>query len=697
MAGLCKWKVQRSKLNSISGLPGFLKGVICLFLYCALFKPVLLYQPLAAGNVTKVSKRKLNAKSSFGQNLKNLQKEIVQLRTIADFTYDWEILEDPDGNILYVSPACKRITGYPPSSFKKNAELRKLIIVDDDIPAWESHQKEIRNKPGLHEIQFRIKTKDGKIKWIEHACQPVTGSDGKFKGYRSSNRDVTERKKTEDTLLEQVKIQQTFLDNFPPVSMLLRPKTREIVACNKAGKDVGASPGKICYETWGQSDKPCTWCQAGKLWQTGEAQHLVTEGLGIMWDAHWIPISDDLYLHYAYDITEKFRISEELAKRDKLETVGVLAGGIAHDFNNILGGVLGNISLAKMEISPESEAYEILNAAEKATIRAAALTKKLLTFSKGGLPVKEKTNMLDVIKESAEFILSGSNVLGQYQFSDDIETINVDKGQFSQAIQNLTINAVDAMPHGGILNFIAESSNLEQENQMNLPEGDYVKLICKDQGSGIPSDIIEKIFDPFFSTKPKGSGLGLSTTYSIIEQHGGHIGVESTVGQGTTFTIHLPLTANATSDEIKTISSYEKVTNLTDSSASGHILIMDDEEIMRDLPKRILSKAGYKVECTKNTPETILLYKDGIKKGEPFDLVILDLTIRGENGGKRTVKLLKKINENVKAIVCSGYTDDLVMSDSKDYGFCDSILKPYQPDELLHVISNCIDSEKCLP
>lgn len=503
-------------------------------------------------------------------------------RTIADFAYDWEMWETPDKEYKYVSPACERITGYPPQKFIENANFLRSIIVDTDIPAWEEHQEKKQRQSTLDEVQFRIRRKDGEIVWVERACQPVVDGEGDFKGWRSSSRDVTER----------------------------------------------------------------------------------------------------------------VQLQEELAKREKLEAVGVLAGGIAHDFNNILGGVLGNILLAKSDTVPNCEVYRTLATAEKATLRAARLTQQLLTFSKGGAPVKEMAVLVDVVKESAEFALSGSNVFGRYCFPDDMTPVNVDAGQISQVVQNLTLNACQAMPEGGVMVVSLDMCAVPPVNSMGLKPGNYARLIFVDQGEGIPAEIIGRIFDPFFSTRPTGSGLGLATCYSIVKKHGGHIEVNSTVGQGSTFTVYLP--ANGQTKSLPSvIGAPAKVASMdVVGTVSGRILVMDDEAIMRDLAAKSLTRVGYIVECAQNTPETVTMFKDALASGKPYDLVILDLTIRGENGGERAVRLLQDIDPDVKAIVFSGYSKDPVMANCKDYGFCGAVKKPFAPSDLVEAIRKVLDSGK---
>lgn len=381
------------------------------------------------------------------------------------------------------------------------------------------------------------------------------------------------------------------------------------------------------------------------------------------------------------DVTEKQKLEKELLKIQKLESIGVLAGGIAHDFNNLLTGILGNISLAKtMYKNPEDKVFESLESAEKATLRARDLTQQLLTFSKGGAPVLKTANIAELLKDSAEFALRGSNVRCEFSIPDDIWQVKVDEGQMSQVINNIIINADQAMPEGGLISLSAENVTVEEESPLPLKPGRYVKVSIQDQGIGIPEGHLQKIFDPYFTTKQKGNGLGLTTAYSIVKNHDGHIAVESQLGAGATFSIYIP----AVSESVR---SKKKEVREKPVMGSGRILVMDDEEMIRDLAYRMLSKIGYEAVVAKDGSEAIELYKKAKESGRPFKAVIMDLTVPGGMGGKEAIQKLIEIDSKVKAIVSSGYSTDPVMSNFKKYGFSDVVVKPYGIKELSNVLS----------
>ncbi|MEA2110119.1 MAG: PAS domain S-box protein, partial [Pseudomonadota bacterium] len=381
------------------------------------------------------------------------------------------------------------------------------------------------------------------------------------------------------------------------------------------------------------------------------------------------------------DVTDKKKREEELLKIKKLESVGVLAGGIAHDFNNILTAILGNISLADMYIEKENKAHLRLKEAEKASLRAKDLTQQLLTFSKGGDPVRETTSITQVITDSADFVLHGSNVLCRYAIPEDLWLVDIDTGQMSQVIQNLVINARHAMPEGGEINISGENiADITKETGLSLPEEKYIKITIADTGGGIPEKYLDKIFDPYFSTKQQGSGLGLAVTHSIINKHDGHIFVRSKSGEGTTFIIYLP----AAAEQISRDAGAEA--QAPEKTARGTILVMDDEEMIQNLAKAMLSRFGHEVLQAKDGREAIVIFQEHQGSDNPVDVIIMDLTIPGGMGGKEAIKEILKIDPEAKAIVSSGYANDPVMANYRQYGFKASIGKPFKMAQLKETI-----------
>jgi len=378
------------------------------------------------------------------------------------------------------------------------------------------------------------------------------------------------------------------------------------------------------------------------------------------------------------DVSEKRRIEQELMKADKLNSLGILAGGIAHDFNNILTAILGNIILAKEFTRPGEKIYERLIEAEKASLRAKGLAQQLLTFSSGGAPIKKTMFISKLLKESVLFALSGSNVQCEFSISNNLWAVEIDEGQINQAINNLIINAIQSMPEGGRIKLTAENVTVSEGEK----KGRYVKISIVDQGIGIPKEHLPKIFEPYFTTKQKGSGLGLAIVYSIIKKHDGYIEVETELGVGTTFKVYLPASLK---NVFVRKGLKEKI-----QTGKGKILVMDDEESVRKVVGEMLVFLGYEVEFAKEGIEAIELYKKAKAQGQPFDAIIMDLTIPIGMGGKETINKLLEIDPTVKAIVSSGYSTDPVMTEFTKYGFKGFIIKPFKIKELGEVLYRVI-------
>ena len=377
-----------------------------------------------------------------------------------------------------------------------------------------------------------------------------------------------------------------------------------------------------------------------------------------------------------HDVTEEEMTKKELLKVKKLESLGVLAGGIAHDFNNILTAILGNIELARFSLDSDNEVCSLLTDAEEASLRAKDLTRQLLTFSKGGDPAKKTNPIGKTIIESANFVLHGSPVSSQFSISDDLWLVDFDSGQISQVIQNLVLNSKHAMPEGGEIKInCANIVDIRSEISLPLLGNAFIKITVEDTGCGIAEKYMEKIFDPYFTTKQEGSGLGLAICHSIISKHNGHIAVQSKMGEGTTFTIYLPASEN----QIPRVPNKEADNPKT---IKAKILIMDDEQFVQDISKQMLGRLGHEVLQAKNGREAIEIIKDHRSCGRPFDVIIMDLTIPGGMGGKDAIQEILKIDPDVKAVVASGYSNDPVMADYRQYGFKASIAKPFLLAEL---------------
>ncbi len=384
----------------------------------------------------------------------------------------------------------------------------------------------------------------------------------------------------------------------------------------------------------------------------------------------------------ARDTTDAVRVEAERTRASKLSALGVLAGGLAHDFNNILTAIVGNISLAQLDDTTASQRMNLAEA-EKACLRAKGLTQQLLTFSKGGAPVKKLIVLQDLIREAAGFALRGSNVRCEFRVSDNLWAIDADENQIVQVVHNLVLNAAQAMPGGGVVEIRAD--NIVVDADGDNPGRPQVRIVVRDRGVGIPQDHLGKIFDPYFTTKSLGSGLGLATSYSIVTAHGGEIGVQSVVDQGTTMTVCLPAVGYACRP-------VPADTRPTLAQGRGRILIMDDEAPVRDVARAMLSRLGYRTEVAADGRAAIEAYTHARASGDPFHAVIMDLTIPGGMGGKDAVKALLEIDPGVTAIVSSGYADAPVMAEYERYGFKGVVPKPFTIADLSRLLQQVLAS-----
>ena len=378
------------------------------------------------------------------------------------------------------------------------------------------------------------------------------------------------------------------------------------------------------------------------------------------------------------DISAQKRLEQEILRARKVESVGVLAGGIAHDFNNLLTGIMGNISLANKFAGTDERIIKRLAEAEKACQRATALTQQLLTFSKGGTPVRQIICIADLLRESTAFALRGTNVRADTCIAENLWPVSVDAGQLKQVIHNIVLNAAQAMPDGGTVRVEAENLVVDAGSSLPLSEGRYLRIAMIDHGCGIPADIRPNIFDPYFTTKTHGSGLGLATAYAIIAKHDGYLTADSQVGVGTTFTIYLPA-----SDQH--VASVQPMSVMPDCAAA-RILVMDDDEAIRELLSEMLTSLGYEAICVQDGAEAITAYQQAQAAGQPFAAVILDVTVPGGIGGKEAMTHLRTIDPEVHAILSSGYAHDSVMANFVHYGFREVITKPYTVDRLRQVL-----------
>ncbi|GFO58760.1 hypothetical protein GMST_10850 [Geomonas silvestris] len=381
------------------------------------------------------------------------------------------------------------------------------------------------------------------------------------------------------------------------------------------------------------------------------------------------------------DMRTRKLIQDQTLRTQKLESLGVLAGGIAHDFNNVLTGVLGNISFAQALVPEDHPALTPLKDAEEASLRAAELARQLLTFARGGKPIKKRVLVRQLLEDSVALALSGSRVVAAMRLADDVDALEADPGLVTQAFSNILINAAQAMPEGGTVSVEGRRLRLGRRNTLGVPTGTYLRISFRDEGTGIPEALQRRIFDPYFSTKPGSSGLGLASAYTIIVNHGGHIDVRSRAGKGATIICHLPASGELPAPLLKPRPSPAPTT-----PQRGAVLIMDDEHIVRKVATKMLESLGYRVTACSSGEQAIERYQEGLRAGRPYLAVLMDLTIPAGMGGKEAAREILNLDPQARLVVSSGYFDDPVMADYRAFGFCAVMPKPYKLAELALVM-----------
>jgi PAS domain S-box-containing protein len=628
------------------------------------------------------------------ERTRELEESRKYINNVIKSMNDMLIVINPDGKIKTINKAVERTLGYNEEELV--GQSIGIIFTDEDSIPLQQSLYDGSIIAGLSQnIEKIFISKYEKRITVLFSSSVLYDEHDKIQGIVFLAHDITERKLIEDALRTSEEKYRRVVDNANEAIFVAQNgilKFANLRATQISGYSEEELTSKPFIEFIFQDDQQTVAERhQGRLKGEDIPSSYVTRIVSKQMDVKWVELNivpivwegNPATLNFMEDITEKRRMEEDLLRVQKLESIGILAGGIAHDFNNILTGIMGNVSLAKMLVNNGEKAFERLTVAENACLQAKKLTQQLLTFSKGGVPIIKPTDIKELLIESSNFVLRGANTKCEFSIADNIWNAEVDAGQIGQVISNLIINADQAMPEGGVINVQAVNVILEERNTLMLKGGQYVKITIEDHGVGIHEENIKRIFDPYFTTKQKGNGLGLTIVYSIIRKHNGQITVESQLGLGTKFQIYLP--AFLVDIQIKKEESKEKIV-----FGKGKILVMDDEETIRDLAYEMLSSMGYEVNSAIDGFEAMELYKNAIESNQPFDAVIMDLTIPGGLGGKETLSKIVEIDPDVRAIVSSGYSDDPVMSDFQKYGFKDFIAKPYKTAELSEVVNRVI-------
>jgi two-component system cell cycle sensor histidine kinase/response regulator CckA len=578
----------------------------------------------------------------------------------------------------------------------------------DDRGVFFSRFKAFYNNPADKRLEFRIVKKDRSFLYVSMEGRRISQSEiSAPRDDRSDHlfltiSDITDRKRTEQAIVRaKTQWEQTF-DSVPDLIAIINEKS-EIVRVNQAlANRLGVTPnacvGKPCCEIFNEDEATTTGCPHQQVIESGHPSR--SEGFDRRLNGHFITTvspfdigetAPSWCIHVAHDITDRKRAEKELVKLRNLESIGVLAGGIAHDFNNILTVLVGNIELAKSIADDTNKHHSFLDKAMDAGFKARDLANRLLTFSKGGNPKNQAVTIGNFLEETAKLCLSGTNINYNLHLPDHAAHIIIDEIQMRSAMQNIINNARESMPWGGQLEIKVQDVHVERFNDRQMKAGDYAKIDIIDQGTGIRADHLDKIFDPYFTTKQmgaqKGMGLGLAISYSIIKKHHGYISVQSDEGQGTMVSVYLPCSPKMNVAEMAAPAG-----EAVKSERRPKILVMDDEEILWDVLDQMLQRLACDADFVSNGEDAVDLYRRSQENGEPYAALLLDLTIRGGMGAKEVIGPILAINPDAKAAVFTGYSSDPVFSEYQRFGFVGALKKPFKIDEFKTFLAQMLNA-----
>lgn len=620
------------------------------------------------------------------QTRKDFEESEEKYRLVIDNTPDLLYRTDTNGVINFISPSVYAISGYTVEQALGMNMAQEVYV----YPEERERALTILAREGkIKNFEAQLKRKDGSIFWASTNAHFLKDLNGNIQGVEGITRDITEKKLAEQALSSSEQRLRAILEATPDPMVVydmkghpqyLNPaftkvfgwtleelKEQIIPFVPEDQKQITKEKIKEIY----QDGTPLTF-ETRRYTKTRDILDIILSA-AVSKDTDGKPFGMVVNLK---DISAKKVLEAQFEQAQKMESLGTLAGGIAHDFNNLLTGIFGYMDLARKH-TKEVKVIDYLTRAIHSSDRARDLTHQLLTFSKGGAPVKQTGALIPFLEDMTRFALSGADVSCSFDLPEDLWTCEYDKNQLGQVIDNIVINAHHAMPSGGNVHVAAKNMEFYGKENSVLNAGQYIKISISDTGTGIPDKYLKRIFDPFFSTKQTGSGLGLATSYSIVKRHGGIIDVESEPGIGSVFHIFLPATGRATVMQEKRIDG--------NYHGSGKILIMDDEELIREMLEAMLASMGFSCVCTSNGNMAVTAFKDAVEKNEPFSAVILDLTIPGGMGGKQTVQELRQMDQSIPVFVASGYSEDVAVANPEAFGFTASIEKPFTMSELAAV------------
>ncbi|MEY4916251.1 MAG: hypothetical protein RL616_164 [Verrucomicrobiota bacterium] len=637
------------------------------------------------------------------QQLSRYAKELAvseeNYRSVVENAMSIILRMDAAGKIIFINRFAEELFGY------KREELVGRDIVGSIVPTISSKGESMATK--MSELmrspeKFSLTEnenicRDGRRIWITWTNQPIYDEQRQLREILCVGADVTQRV----ALLEQLRLTQITMDAAAEQILWTDDRGRIIYANAAAINGMGYSEAELRALTLTElaTDFPAeTWAER---WLGFKRDHFATFELTQRFkdgrtrpaelSVSYIQVAGKEYTAvFIRDLTgrrqneeKRLRHEQQMQHLQRLESLGLLAGGIAHDFNNLLTAILANISLAKMDLPANSENHEVLAEAEQASFQAKSLTGQLLTFAKGGKPVKAAVNLELVIRDSTSFALRGKPVKSAIQIAPGLLLVEADAAQLTQVFHNLVLNACQAMPDGGLITIRAKNRTVTTADNLLVAPGDFVEVTVHDAGCGIPAEHLDKVFDPYFTTKSTGTGLGLAVVHSIMISHLGAVTVESPAGGGTTFHLLLPVSQK--------IPMAVPPVEPPGTPQRHRILIMDDDAMVSRVLGKILGKLGYEVAMAPDGETALQSYQKAVADGHAFDLVVMDLTIPGGMGGKETMRRILELDPNVKAVVSSGYSHDPVLAEHQAFGFKGVILKPYTQEQVQAAVRKALE------